>query len=81
VSEPSRVLIVEDHQVVADDSPPSSTTSPDISVVGTGSLGGGLDPRTQELKPDVVLVDFRLTDGKPAADAGAGIRQVRPDTS
>jgi DNA-binding NarL/FixJ family response regulator len=35
--------------------------------------------RTVETSPDVVLMDFRLTDGT-GADAGAGIRHVRPET-
>jgi RNA polymerase sigma factor (sigma-70 family) len=35
--------------------------------------------RTAELQPDLVLVDFRLTDGT-GADAATGIREIRPDT-
>src|SRR5256885_13694460 len=35
--------------------------------------------RAAELKPDLVLVDFRLTDGT-GADAASCIRQLRPET-
>ena len=79
MTEPIRVLIVEDHQVVADGLAALLNDQPDISVVGSAASVADSITRTQELKPDIVLVDFRLTDGT-GADAGAGIRQVRPDT-
>src|SRR5260370_3449054 len=46
---------------------------------GRGGSGVGSVARAENLKPGVGVVDFRLTDG-PGADAGLGIRQVRPDT-
>jgi two-component system response regulator DevR len=50
-----------------------------MTVVGTAASVGDSISRTVEMNPDVVLMDFRLTDGT-GADAGAGIRQVRPET-
>src|SRR5215472_19370084 len=76
---PIRILIVEDHQVVAEGLAALLNDQPDMSVVATA---GGVDDalaRTAELLPDVALVDFRLGDGT-GADAGAGIRQIKPDT-
>ncbi len=73
-----KVLIVEDHQVVADGLSALLNDQPDITVVGTAASVVDAVARTQELEPDVVLVDFRLSDGT-GADAGAGIRQVRTD--
>src|SRR5438128_2179323 len=50
-----------------------------MKVVGhAGSVAESLT-RAAELKPDLVLVDFRLTDGT-GADAASGIRQLRPET-
>jgi DNA-binding NarL/FixJ family response regulator len=73
-----RVLIVEDHQVVADGLAALLNDQPDMTVVGKAASVVESIAHAQDLKPDVVLVDFRLTDGT-GADAGAGIRQVRPE--
>jgi len=73
-----RVLIVEDHQVVADGLSALLNDQPDITVVGSAATVADSITRTQELQPDVVLIDFRLTDGT-GADAASGIRQVRPE--
>src|SRR3981189_2742048 len=75
----ARVLIVEDHQVVADGLAALINDQEDMVVVGqAGSVSEAIS-RAAELSPDVVLVDFRLPDGT-GADAGIGIRQVRPET-
>ncbi|HEX7264552.1 MAG TPA: response regulator transcription factor [Candidatus Dormibacteraeota bacterium] len=75
---PIRVLIVEDHQVVADGLAALLNDQPDMTVVGKAASVVESIAHAHDLKPDVVLVDFRLTDGT-GADAGAGIRQVRPE--
>lgn len=76
---PARVLIVEDHQVVADGLRALINDQKDMTVVGhAGSVSEAIS-RATELSPDVVLMDFRLTDGT-GADAGVAIRQVRPQT-
>jgi DNA-binding NarL/FixJ family response regulator len=75
----ARILIVEDHQVVAEGLAALINDQEDMTVVGNvGSVAESISA-VSELKPDVVLMDFRLTDGT-GAEAGAGIRQVRPDT-
>jgi two-component system, NarL family, response regulator DevR len=76
---PTRILIVEDHQVVADGLAALLNDQPDMTVVGTAASVADSIARSIETSPDVVLVDFRLTDGT-GADAGTGIRQVRPET-
>lgn len=76
---PTRVLIVEDHQVVAEGLAALINDQEDMEVVGhVGSVVDSI-ARTAELQPDLVLVDFRLTDGT-GADAASGIRAVRPET-
>jgi two-component system response regulator DevR len=77
-SSPTRVLIVEDHQVVADGLSALINDQEDMTVVGTAGSVSDSILRTTELMPDVVLMDFRLGDGT-GADAGTAIRQVRPE--
>jgi RNA polymerase sigma factor (sigma-70 family) len=79
VSRATRVLIVEDHQVVAEGLAALINDQDDMEVVGhVGSVAESI-ARTAELQPDLVLVDFRLTDGT-GADAATGIRELRPET-
>jgi DNA-binding NarL/FixJ family response regulator len=74
-----RVLIVEDHQVVAEGLGALLDDQADMTVVGkVGSVTEAIALAT-ELSPDVAILDFRLTDGT-GADAGTGIRQTRPET-
>ena len=76
---PTTVLVVEDHQVVAEGLAALINDQKDMKVIGhAGSVAESI-ARSAELEPDLVLIDFRLTDGT-GADAAAGIRQVRPDT-
>jgi DNA-binding NarL/FixJ family response regulator len=76
--ERASVLIVEDHQVVAEGLAALINNQKDMTVVGhAGSVAESIS-RAAELDPDVVLLDFRLPDGT-GGDAGIGIRQVRPD--
>lgn len=78
-SSPARVLIVEDHQVVADGLAALINDQADMTVVGIAGSVADAITRATELQPDVVLMDFRLGDGT-GADAGMAIRQVRPET-
>jgi DNA-binding NarL/FixJ family response regulator len=78
-SETTRVLIVEDHQVVAEGLAALINDQKDMTVVGKAGTVAEAIAQAAELQPDVVLVDFRLTDGT-GADAATAIRQMRPDT-
>ena len=73
----TRVLIVEDHQVVADGLSALLNTQVDLTVVGQASSVAESVDRAGELQPDVVLLDFRLADGT-GADAAVAIRRVAP---
>jgi two-component system, NarL family, response regulator DevR len=75
----TRVLIVEDHQVVAEGLAALINDQKDMTVVGHAASVADSIAKVAELKPDLVLVDFRLTDGT-GADAATGIRQLRPET-
>jgi two-component system, NarL family, response regulator DevR len=76
---PTRVLIVEDHQVVAEGLGALLNDQTDMTVVGTATSVAESISCASELNPDVVVVDFRLTDGT-GVDAAVGIRQIHPET-
>ena len=73
-----RVLIVEDHQIVADGLTALLNDQKDITVVGNVASVAETAAAASELQPDIVLLDFRLNDGT-GADAAAAIRRVAPN--
>jgi len=76
--QPIRVLIVEDHRVVAEGLAALINHQSGMEVVGeAGSVAESISVAA-EIGPDVVLLDFRLPDGT-GAEAAAGIREVRPE--
>jgi two-component system, NarL family, response regulator DevR len=76
---PTRVLIVEDHRVVAEGLAALINHQEDMRVVGQVGTVAESAAAAAELSPDVVLLDFRLPDGS-APDAAASIRAIRPAT-
>jgi DNA-binding NarL/FixJ family response regulator len=77
-NKPVRVLIVEDHQIVADGLTALLNSQKDMTVVGNVGSVAESAARAAELLPDIVLLDFRLNDGT-GADAAAAIRRVAPN--
>lgn len=75
--DPIRVLIVEDHRVVAEGLAALIEDQEDMTVVGTAGGVAECEAAAAELTPDVVLLDFRLPDGS-GPDAAAAIRSLRP---
>ncbi|HEY3085147.1 MAG TPA: response regulator transcription factor [Candidatus Dormibacteraeota bacterium] len=75
--EPARVLIVEDHRVVAEGLAALINAQADMNVVGSVGTVAECVPAAAELNPDIVLLDFRLPDGT-GPDAAAAIRAIRP---
>lgn len=73
------MLIVEDHQVVAEGLAALINDQADMKVIGSAGSVQDSIAKAVELKPDLVLIDFRLTDGT-GADAATAIRQLRPET-
>jgi DNA-binding NarL/FixJ family response regulator len=76
-SEHTRVLIVEDHRVVAEGLAALINDQSDMKVVGSVGTVAECVPAAAELNPDIVLLDFRLPDGT-GPDAAAAIRSLRP---
>ena len=75
--DPIRVLVVEDHRVVAEGLAALIDGQADMKVVGNVGTVAECIPAAAELNPDVVLLDFRLPDGT-GPDAAAAIRSIRP---
>jgi DNA-binding NarL/FixJ family response regulator len=74
---PTRVMIVEDHRVVAEGLAALIDSQGDLKVVGNVGTVADAGDQAAELRPDVVLLDFRLPDGT-GADAASIIRDVWP---
>jgi two-component system, NarL family, response regulator DevR len=75
---PTRVLIVEDHRVVAEGLAALINSEADMHVVGTVGTVAECVPAASELHPTVVLLDYRLPDGT-APEAADAIRSIRPE--
>ena len=75
-----RVLIVEDHPVVAEGLSSLLEDYPGLSVVGTTASVAGTAAVIGELAPDVAVIDFHLPDGT-GADAADRIRTRSPSTA
>jgi two-component system, NarL family, nitrate/nitrite response regulator NarL len=75
--QPIRVLIVEDHQVVAEALAALLNDHADITVVGHIGSVAEASRSAEDSDPDIVVLDFRLTDGT-GVEAGAAILRIRP---
>jgi DNA-binding NarL/FixJ family response regulator len=79
-SRPIRVLIVEDHRILAEGLELTLQRHGDLTVVGlAGSVAEASQIALRE-RPDVILMDFHLPDGT-GAQAAATIREQLPDVA
>jgi DNA-binding NarL/FixJ family response regulator len=74
-----RVLIVDDHQMVAESLAAALQREPDIELVGIAGTALEAKRLAETERPDVVLMDFRLPDQDGAA-ATEAIKARRPET-
>lgn len=78
--QPTRVLIVDDHEMVAEGLSEVLATEDDIEVVGRAGTVRDAERMASQLAPDVVVMDYRLPDGD-GLTATAAIRDQAPDTA
>ena len=72
------VLIVEDHLMVAAGLAAMLEDEPDLEVVGQAATVAAATDAVARLRPDVVMLDFRLPDGE-GAPAIAAVLEANPD--
>jgi len=72
-----RVLLVEDHPVVAEGIAAMLEDYPDLTIVGSVGSVGPVAAAVSQLSVDVALIDFRLPDGT-GADAAGDVRAGAP---
>ena len=76
----TRVLIVEDHRVVADGLALALGHDPALEVVGTATTVAEATTQARETRPDVLLVDYHLPDGT-GAEVAVAIRAYLPNAA
>ncbi|MFF5897104.1 response regulator [Streptomyces argenteolus] len=75
---PVRILLVEDHDMVAEAICLALERSPDLQVVARAASVASALADARRCEPDVVLMDRRLPDGD-GVNAIAGLRALVPD--
>lgn len=78
MSEPVKVLVVDDHEVVRQGIKLVLETDPELEVVGEAASGEDAIERVRELKPNVVVMDIGMP-GLSGFEATRRIRQSHPD--
>jgi DNA-binding NarL/FixJ family response regulator len=73
-----RVLLVEDHEMVAQGLVAALGDEPDMDVVGWASTVADSITKYGALRPDIVLMDYRLPDGT-GTEAASRIRVADPE--
>jgi two-component system response regulator DevR len=76
---PLRVMLVDDHEVVRSGVKSMLQAQPDISVVAEAGSVSDAVQQAAAVRPDVVVMDVRLTDGS-GIEATREIRAQRPET-
>ena len=74
------VLVVEDHRLMFEGLTSLLVEYPDLNVVGVATTVADSVEKAVLLKPDLVLMDYRLPDGD-GAQASERIRAHQPDTA
>ncbi len=77
---PIRILIVDDHTIVRQGLRSILELEPDFTVVGEAADAAAAIADTARLRPDVVLLDLKLSDSAPAEglDVCATLRDQQP---
>ena len=78
-----RILVVDDHTIVRQGLHSILDLEPDFTVVGEAATPDEAVAQAERLRPDVVLLDLKLSDAAPAEglDVCATLRGRHPDAS
>ena len=76
---PLRVMLVDDHEVVRNGLKAMLHDAGDVRVVAEASTVSDAIEKAERVRPDLVVMDVRLTDGS-GIEATREIRAQRPDT-
>lgn len=77
MSEPVRILVVDDHPVVRDGIDAMLAAQSDFEIVGEAGSGAEAVAKTAQLRPDVVLMDLEM----PDLDGVEAIQQLKAEHS
>lgn len=77
---PIRILIVEDHVLLAELLQEALDSEVGISVVGVATTCSAGERMAKQTRPDVILMDYHLPDGN-GADLALRVRQFSPRTA
>ncbi|HSZ39588.1 MAG TPA: response regulator transcription factor [Trebonia sp.] len=80
---PVRILVVDDHTIVRQGLRSILELEPDFTVVGEAATPAEATAQADRLRPDVVLLDLKLSDSAPAEglDICAALSGTHPDMS
>jgi two-component system, NarL family, response regulator DevR len=80
---PVRILVVDDHTIVRQGLRSILDLEPDFTVIGEAATPEEAVAQAARLRPDVVLLDLKLSDAAPAEglDVCAALRSRRPDAA
>ena len=73
-----RVLIVDDHQIVREGLAGLLRFESDMEVVGAAPDSASAEALTEQLKPDVVIMDVNLGDGVDGVEATRRVLSIHP---
>jgi two-component system, NarL family, response regulator DevR len=78
-----RILVVDDHTIVRQGLRSILDLEPDFTVIGEAATPQEAVGQAARLRPDVVLLDLKLSDAAPAEglDVCAALRSRRPDAA
>jgi len=79
VTNPIRVLLVDDHPLTLAGAHAALEAAPDIDVIGVAVTGAATEALVAELRPDVLVLDLILPD-RPPLEIERWVRQHHPET-
>ncbi|NSL52644.1 response regulator transcription factor [Calidifontibacillus erzurumensis] len=75
-----KVLLVDDHAVVRDGIHYLLNSQPDMEVVGEAAEGNEAIAKAIETKPDVIIMDLSMPNGRDGLSTTSEVLQILPET-